>query len=449
MYEFPKGAKQTFDVSEHTFDPDLCKEELEKSESEDGGGGIIPVVIKCVALENFTEGPKQQHVTFATIDKIVNPSDQSVSSYSLKATKQKLFVDGLSYLLQEIYGLENKSMEFNSVSAGADGNSADDFDDDLDDCGAECVVCMCDLRDTLILPCRHLCLCNACADSLRYQANNCPICRAPFRALLQIRGVQKSVGGQAQMTHPALAANTDPDDQTVPPGYRGVSLVEALNGPPVVNPPPAAAPSNPNAAGAAIMSSAAQAAAEKKASRKSRSGQKKSSSRSSSSRNRSAPPSLDESRGEEDNHGHHQQQHHHRVINMEEEDENDDEDNDTLNNQTDENVSLSIVNEVIESPSSSTASASKSRSKSSLKKKQKQQQHLDPEAAEEEKKPLSHSGSTVDLVEEELAKMNTEDTEHENILKSEQDDISPTAATQLAEEADEAVVVNLKNGSSR
>ncbi len=49
------------------------------------------------------------------------------------------------------------------------------------------MVCMCDSRDTIILPCRHLCLCNACADSLRYQANNCPICRAPFRALLQVR----------------------------------------------------------------------------------------------------------------------------------------------------------------------------------------------------------------------------------------------------------------------
>lgn len=51
---------------------------------------------------------------------------------------------------------------------------------------------MCDIRDTLILPCRHLCLCNSCADSLRYQANNCPICRAPFRALLQIRALQKA-----------------------------------------------------------------------------------------------------------------------------------------------------------------------------------------------------------------------------------------------------------------
>ena len=41
-------------------------------------------------------------------------------------------------------------------------------EEDAEDNGAECVICMCDLRDTLILPCRHLCLCNCCADSLRY-----------------------------------------------------------------------------------------------------------------------------------------------------------------------------------------------------------------------------------------------------------------------------------------
>lgn len=50
------------------------------------------------------------------------------------------------------------------------------------------------MRDTLILPCRHLCLCQACADSLRYQANNCPICRSPFRALLQIKAMHKIDG---------------------------------------------------------------------------------------------------------------------------------------------------------------------------------------------------------------------------------------------------------------
>ncbi|TRZ03412.1 hypothetical protein DNTS_030920, partial [Danionella cerebrum] len=67
-------------------------------------------------------------------------------------------------------------------------------DEENSDNSNECVVCLSDLRDTLILPCRHLCLCNSCADTLRYQANNCPICRLPFRALLQIRAVRRKPG---------------------------------------------------------------------------------------------------------------------------------------------------------------------------------------------------------------------------------------------------------------
>ncbi|EFX70808.1 hypothetical protein DAPPUDRAFT_37515, partial [Daphnia pulex] len=59
--------------------------------------------------------------------------------------------------------------------------------EDYDEGGGECVICMSEPRDTLILTYRHLCLCQLCADSLLYQANNFPICRAPFRALLQIR----------------------------------------------------------------------------------------------------------------------------------------------------------------------------------------------------------------------------------------------------------------------
>lgn len=92
---------------------------------------------------------------------------------------------------------------------------------------------MSDTRDTLILPCRHLCLCNSCADSLRYQANNCPICRAPFRALLQIRAVQKLTSGM----HPNITASQqhalqETNAENIPPGYMAVSLIEALNGPP-------------------------------------------------------------------------------------------------------------------------------------------------------------------------------------------------------------------------
>ena len=210
-YEYRRGSAQVFSQPAHKFYPSQYVSDIEAAAADPE---IISIAIQCVSLEGDT--PRQSHATIGLIEKY------SDSSFVIKGLKQKLFIDGLSYLLQEIYGLENKSVETSQFS-----------EDDVDDCGAECVVCMCDLRDTIILPCRHLCLCNACADSLRYQANNCPICRAPFRALLQIRAVQK-IG---QVTHPALP-DPDASNEGIPPGYQCVSLVEALNGPITAPPPP-------------------------------------------------------------------------------------------------------------------------------------------------------------------------------------------------------------------
>lgn len=51
-----------------------------------------------------------------------------------------------------------------------------------------------------------------------------PICRAPFRALLQIRAVQKS-------STPVININPQDSTENIPLGYIPVSLIEALNGP--------------------------------------------------------------------------------------------------------------------------------------------------------------------------------------------------------------------------
>lgn len=60
----------------------------------------------------------------------------------------------------------------------------------------ECVICMSEERDTMLLPCRHLCLCSTCAQSLRYQANSCPICRCPFKAALNLRPMSQRMKSQ-------------------------------------------------------------------------------------------------------------------------------------------------------------------------------------------------------------------------------------------------------------
>ncbi|XP_017063795.1 E3 ubiquitin-protein ligase MGRN1 [Drosophila eugracilis] len=210
-YHYEKGINQCFSQPGHVFNPQqMPEDELGYSP----GREQYPVAIHCVVEEGSDEC-RQSHTTICVIDH--HPEN---GSYVLRALKQKIFVDGLCYLLQEIYGIENKAVNKTSL------------DEEIDDHGSECVICMSETRDTLILPCRHLCLCNSCADSLRYQANNCPICRAPFRALLQIRAVQKGISTHVLHQNTPTSAAGEPAQVDVPPGYIPVSLIEALNGPP-------------------------------------------------------------------------------------------------------------------------------------------------------------------------------------------------------------------------
>ncbi|KAL5579138.1 hypothetical protein UlMin_011580 [Ulmus minor] len=55
------------------------------------------------------------------------------------------------------------------------------------DSGMECVICMTEPKDTFVLPCRHMCMCNECAKELRLQTNKCLICCQPIKEIVGIK----------------------------------------------------------------------------------------------------------------------------------------------------------------------------------------------------------------------------------------------------------------------
>mmetsp|Transcript_23001 Transcript_23001/g.74959 ORF Transcript_23001/g.74959 Transcript_23001/m.74959 type:complete len:331 (-) Transcript_23001:101-1093(-) len=106
----------------------------------------------------------QTQTTYATL------TEREDGTLSIQVVKQKIWVEGVSYELQEIYGIENCGI------GGEDAGS-----------GKECVICLCENRDTTVLPCRHMCMCSGCARMLRHQSNRCPICRSKVESLLEIK----------------------------------------------------------------------------------------------------------------------------------------------------------------------------------------------------------------------------------------------------------------------
>ncbi|GMT06754.1 hypothetical protein PENTCL1PPCAC_28928 [Pristionchus entomophagus] len=182
-YSFEIGADQIF--NSYVFDTasfDMAKMQYK-------GGNYFPIVIACTVKED------ERVQVQTTVCTITEASDSS-KALMLKTRRQKVFVNGIMYLVQELFGIENKELRY------------------AEDQPFECVICMNDIRDTVILPCRHLCLCYSCAEHLRQKQNNCPICRKPFRALSQLVAKKTVESGHGSR----------------PNRYEQFMLVEALNG---------------------------------------------------------------------------------------------------------------------------------------------------------------------------------------------------------------------------
>ena len=185
-HKFPEGlgspvgvaSQHVIDLSKHADDQGILTRSTEN---------MFPLVIR---LEVITEkGVKEGH----SLDELSPGADQKPwvqsqttfaslikeedESWSVRVVKQKIWVEGTSYELQEIYGLEQAGGR-----AGAESSSAaEDAEERL------CVICLVNPRDTTVLPCRHMCLCSDCASELRKQSSKCPICRNNIESLLHIR----------------------------------------------------------------------------------------------------------------------------------------------------------------------------------------------------------------------------------------------------------------------
>ncbi|KAJ6246364.1 mahogunin [Anaeramoeba flamelloides] len=119
----------------------------------------------------------QSQRTFATF-----VYDKVKKTFSVRVLKQKITINQKTYLLKEIYGLDNdleskKEKKQDSTLSRIKKNER----------SKECVICLDAESDTTILPCRHCCMCHNCAKILSTRSNICPLCRGPMKSFIQIQ----------------------------------------------------------------------------------------------------------------------------------------------------------------------------------------------------------------------------------------------------------------------
>ncbi|OMJ81364.1 hypothetical protein SteCoe_18221 [Stentor coeruleus] len=149
-YKFPSGLNQKFPEKVSEINLNRYASDIASSESHNQ----YPIII-TIKPENTIPFPYES--SFLRIDK-------EKDIWKPVLLKQKIHFDGSSYYLSEIYGLSS-----------------------LEDDKNVCIVCLTGKSKVTMMPCKHLCLCEECAQVLSESAvKKCPMCRACVNELLFI-----------------------------------------------------------------------------------------------------------------------------------------------------------------------------------------------------------------------------------------------------------------------
>lgn len=115
-----------------------------------------PLIIHCESAENTKNGS-----SLTIFCQVVESDD----GFEIEVIQQKLKTGGSTYEVHDIYGLRTSKK---------------------DKALPTCVICLDTPPDTVVLPCRHCCLCQECTHRFRLSSRKCPVCRGPVKSLLTI-----------------------------------------------------------------------------------------------------------------------------------------------------------------------------------------------------------------------------------------------------------------------
>lgn len=190
-YKFSAGIKQTFPEKAWLIDFSKFKDEDLTSIKEDE---YYPIVITIETdypepeLENprsYHKNKRQAQITYGYFNK------NSRNEFVFMFNKQCFLFRNKLFKIEDIYGHERQGE-----------NESDVFDDSQ----KECVICYSTIKDTIVYPWRHICLCSQCTQVVRMQNSRCPICRRQAEKFLNIKieGVQEPVEESEAFEHPSL-----------------------------------------------------------------------------------------------------------------------------------------------------------------------------------------------------------------------------------------------------
>ncbi|EEA05215.1 zinc finger, C3HC4 type domain-containing protein [Cryptosporidium muris RN66] len=122
-------------------------------------------------IQNITD---ISQFTFCRIN--ITNNNQKDKLNIIRVIRQCVKYNGKVFELQDLYGLNITNSSINEQNKSNDKYSQDDL----------CVICLTNPKQTILLPCRHACLCIECTSNLLARKISCPVCRQCVSGLVNI-----------------------------------------------------------------------------------------------------------------------------------------------------------------------------------------------------------------------------------------------------------------------
>jgi len=159
-YVFGQVKNQEFPAHASILDSRLYK----KDDLLKFSNGTYPLIIKMETKTDRINAEKKILYTYFTFR-------YTSGKYEGRFLKQKLQVHNNTYILDDIYGIADS-----------------DLSEKTDVEGKECTICFTNKVDTVVLPCKHMCLCSDCAKDLRdRESQKCPMCRTTIESYMGLK----------------------------------------------------------------------------------------------------------------------------------------------------------------------------------------------------------------------------------------------------------------------
>lgn len=158
------------------------------SSIDKGGGGGTDVAVSSSSAEKKGENNSysDEHKTNEKTDnlKIYEHSEDNTNNNAAISSFVKIQENQQAEKIIENPG---NGEGVKSVATPQPGDPGEDFSSG----NTECVICLSDAKTVIVFPCRHLCMCNSCAEILPAQGNKCPICRQLASLLIRMPTLKK------------------------------------------------------------------------------------------------------------------------------------------------------------------------------------------------------------------------------------------------------------------